>query len=407
MINIASSFTLPNGSILKNRIVKSAMSENFGTRHHAPSKGLINAYKVWAKGNPGLLITGNIMIDSMALGEARNVVVEDYKDFELLKKWAKSVEGTGVHLWPQINHPGRQAFAAINRETVGPSAISLNMGNTSKMFKLPTALTEEAIWDIVKRFGNTARIMKEAGFTGCQIHGAHGYLVSQFLSPISNVRTDQFGGSISNRARFVLEIYREIRYQVGSGYPIGIKINSADFQTGGFTELESLEVIRLLENEGIDLIEISGGTYEKPAMIQGDRKKSTIAREAYFLDYIEKARKLIKTPLLLTGGIRSVSVMEKALKDGNLDFIGLARPFCLYPNLANQVFDGSVKRFETPIPNIGIKFLDKLGGVELPWYELQIQRIGKGKSPKTNLPGILALWFSLKSLFVKSFWRNK
>ncbi len=407
MINIASSFTLPNGSILKNRIVKSAMSENFGTRHHAPSKGLINAYKVWAKGNPGLLITGNIMIDSMALGEARNVVVEDYKDFELLKKWAKSVEGTGVHLWPQINHPGRQAFAAINRETVGPSAVSLNMGNTSKMFKLPTALTEEAIWDIIKRFGNTARIMKEAGFTGCQIHGAHGYLVSQFLSPISNVRTDQFGGSLSNRARFVLEIYREIRYQVGSGYPIGIKINSADFQTGGFTELESLEVIRLLENEGIDLIEISGGTYEKPAMIQGDRKKSTIAREAYFLDYIEKARKLIKTPLLLTGGIRSVSVMEKALKDGNLDFIGLARPFCLYPNLANQVFDGSVKRFETPIPNIGIKFLDKLGGVELPWYELQIQRIGKGKSPKTNLPGTLALWFSLKSLFVKSFWRNK
>ncbi|MDA8847973.1 NADH:flavin oxidoreductase/NADH oxidase family protein [Flavobacteriaceae bacterium] len=407
MINIASSFTLPNGSILKNRIVKSAMSENFGTRYHAPSKGLINAYKVWAKGNPGLLITGNIMIDSMALGEARNVVVEDYKDFELLKKWAKSVEGTGVHLWPQINHPGRQAFAAINRETVGPSAISLNMGNTSKMFKLPTALTEEAIWDIIKRFGNTARIMKEAGFTGCQIHGAHGYLVSQFLSPISNVRTDQFGGSISNRARFVLEVYREIRYQVGSGYPIGIKINSADFQTGGFTELESLEVIRLLENEGIDLIEISGGTYEKPAMIQGDRKKSTIAREAYFLDYIEKARKLIKTPLLLTGGIRSVSVMEKALKDGNLDFIGLARPFCLYPNLANQVFDGSVKRFETPIPNIGIKFLDKLGGVELPWYELQIQRIGKGKSPKNNLPGTLALWFSLKSLFVKSFWRNK
>ena len=407
MINIASSFTLPNGSILKNRIVKSAMSENFGTRHHAPSKGLINAYKVWAKGNPGLLITGNIMIDSMALGEARNVVVEDYKDFELLKEWAKSVEGTGVHLWPQINHPGRQAFAAINRETVGPSAVSLNMGNTSKMFKLPTALTEEAIWDIIKRFGNTARIMKEAGFTGCQIHGAHGYLVSQFLSPISNVRTDQFGGSLSNRARFVLEIYREIRYQVGSGYPIGIKINSADFQNGGFTELESLEVIRLLENEGIDLIEISGGTYEKPAMIQGDRKKSTIAREAYFLDYIEKARKLIKTPLLLTGGIRSVSVMEKALKDGNLDFIGLARPFCLYPNLANQVFDGSVKRFETPIPNIGIKFLDKLGGVELPWYELQIQRIGKGKSPKTNLPGTLALWFSLKSLFVKSFWRNK
>ena len=407
MKNIISPFTLPNGSVLKNRIAKSAMSENFGTRNHAPSKGLINTYKVWAKGNPGLLITGNIMVDSMALGEARNVVVEDYKDFELLKEWAKSVEGTGVHLWPQINHPGRQAFAAINREIVEPSAIPLKMGGASKMFKMPKALTEEAIWDIIKRFGITARIMKEAGFTGCQIHGAHGYLVSQFLSSISNIRTDQWGGSLTNRARFVLEVYREIRRQVGLDYPIGIKINSADFQRGGFTEEESMEVIRLLGYEGIDLIEISGGTYEKPAMVHGVRKKSTVSREAYFLDYIEKARKLIKTPLLLTGGFRTVKVMEKALEDGSLDVIGLARPFCLYPYLANQIFDSSVKQFDTPTPKIGIKFLDKLGGVELPWYELQIQRIGKGKSPKINLSGILAFWFSLKSLFLKSFWKNR
>ena len=407
MKNIATPFTLPNGSVLKNRIAKSAMSENFGTRNHAPSKGLINAYRVWAKGNPGLLITGNVMVDSMALGEARNVVVEDYKHFELLKEWAKSVEGTVVHLWPQINHPGRQAIAAINRKTVGPSAISLNMGSGYKMFKVPTALTEEAIWDIIKRYGTTAKIMKEAGFTGCQIHGAHGYLVSQFLSSNSNIRKDQWGGSLTNRARFVLEIYREIRRQVGSGYPIGIKINSADFQRGGFTEEESMEVIRLLGNEGIDLIEISGGTYERPAMIKGDRKKSTISREAYFLDYIEKARKLIKTPLLLTGGFRTVSVIEKALEDGSLDIVGLARPFCLYPYLANQIFEGSVKRFDTPTPKIGVKFLDKLGGVELPWYELQIQRIGKGKSPKSDLSAILAFWFSLKSLFLKSFWKNK
>ena len=406
MKHIAAPFTLPNGAVLKNRIAKSAMSENFGTRHHAPSKGLIHAYRVWAKGNPGLLITGNVMVDSMALGEARNVVVEDYKDFELLKQWAKSVEGTGVHLWPQINHPGRQAFAAINREIVAPSAVPLKMGGASKMFKMPTALTEEAIWDIIKRFGATARIMKEAGFTGCQIHGAHGYLVSQFLSPNSNIRTDQWGGSLANRARFVLEIYREIRRQVGAEYPIGIKINSADFQRGGFTEDESMEVVRLLGNEGIDLIEISGGTYEKPAMITGDRKKSTVDREAYFLTYIEKARKLTKTPLLLTGGFRSVAVMDKALEEGNLDVVGLARPFCLYPNLANQIFDGSVARFEAPIPSIGIKFLDQLGGVELPWYELQIQRLGKGKSPKKNMPGILAFWFSLKSLFFKSFWKN-
>ena len=116
---------------------------------------------------------------------------------------------------------------------------------------------------------------------------------------------------------------------------------------------------------------------------------------------------MIKTPLLLTGGFRPVSVMEKALEDGHLDVVGLARPFCLYPNLANQIFNGSVKRFETPIPQIGVKFLDKLGGVELPWYELQIQLIGKGRDPKTKLPAILAFWFSLKSLFFKSLWKNK
>ena len=178
---------------LKNRIAKSAMSENIGTLSNAPTKTLINAYKVWAKGNPGLLITGNVMIDRKALGEPRNVVVEDYTHFNLLKAWAKTVKGTGVHLWPQLNHPGRQAFGTINKEILAPSAVPLKMGGVSKIFKLARPLTEEEIFDIIKRFGNSARIMKEAGFTGCQIHGAHGYLVSQFLSPISNIRKDRWG----------------------------------------------------------------------------------------------------------------------------------------------------------------------------------------------------------------------
>ena len=406
MKNIASPFKLPSGAILKNRIAKSAMSENIGTFSNAPSKTLINAYKVWANGNPGLLITGNVMIDSKALGEPRNVVVEDYTHFDLLKAWAKTVEGTGVHLWPQLNHPGRQAFKAINKEIMAPSAVPLKMGGISKMFKLAKPLSEEQIFDIIKRFGNSARIMKEAGFTGCQIHGAHGYLVSQFLSPISNTRTDQWGGSLKNRARFVLEVYREIRQQVGSDYPVGIKINSADFQRGGFTESESMEVIKFLSNEGIDLIEISGGTYEKPAMVKGNRKQSTIEREAYFLDYIEKARKITNKPLLLTGGFRTVKVMEDAIAGGELDMIGLGRPFCLYPNLAQDIFDGKETVFKTPLPTIGIKILDKIGGVELPWYELQIQRLGKGKKPKPNLAGIWALLITIRGMLLKSFLKN-
>jgi len=403
---IASNFTLPCGAILKNRIAKSAMSENIGTLSNAPTKTLINAYEVWAKGNPGLLITGNVMIDRKALGEPRNVVVEDHTHFDLLKAWAKTVKGTGVHLWPQLNHPGRQAFGIINKEIVAPSAVPLKMGGVSKIFKLARPLTEEEIFDIIKRFGNSARIMKEAGFTGCQIHGAHGYLVSQFLSPISNIRKDRWGGSLENRARFVKEVYREIRSQVGPDYPIGIKINSADFQRGGFTESESMEVVQFLSLEGMDLIEISGGNYEKPAMVKGSRKQSTFEREAYFLDYIEKVRKITDKPLLLTGGFRSVKIMEDALEEGKLDVIGLGRPFCLYPNLAQDIFDEKETCFEAPIPTIGIKLLDKIGGVELPWYELQIKRLGKGKNPKPNLPGIWALLNTIIGMLLKSFFKN-
>ena len=403
---LTSSFKLPNGALLQNRIAKSAMSENMGTLQNAPTRNLIKAYEVWSKGKPGLLITGNVMIDSRAIGEPRNVVVEDHSNFELLKDWAKSSKETGTHIWPQLNHPGRQAFAAINKEVVAPSAVSLKMGGASRMFKKPIPLTEDAIWDIIKRFGNSAKIMQDAGFTGCQIHGAHGYLVSQFLSPLSNIRKDKWGGSLENRARFVVETYREVRAQVGNEYPIGIKINSADFQRGGFTEEESMEVIRILSKEGIDIIEVSGGTYEKPAMVGLKKKKSTQDREAYFLDYIEKARKITDKPLMLTGGFRRASIMEQALIDDKLDIVGLARPFCLYPELAQDVFSGKLNYFETPLPSSGIKMLDKMGGIELPWYELQIHRLGEGKRPKRQISGLAAFVFSLKNIFFKSFIKN-
>lgn len=406
MKHLASSFKLPNGTLLQNRIAKSAMSENMGTLQNAPTRNLIKAYEVWSKGGSGLLITGNIMIDSRALGEPRNVVVEDRSSFKLLQDWAKSCEGTGTHIWPQLNHPGRQAFASINKEVVAPSAVSLKMGAASRMFKKPTPLSEDAIWEIIKRFGNTAKIIQDAGFTGCQIHGAHGYLVSQFLSPLSNTRKDKWGGILENRMRFVIEIYREIRTQVGKEYPIGIKINSADFQRGGFSEEESLEVIRILSKEGIDMLEISGGTYEKPAMVGLKQKKSTQEREVYFLDYIQKARKITTKPLMLTGGFRTVSIMEQALIDGNLDIVGLARPFCLYPELAQDIFCRKIEGFVTPLPSSGIKMIDKMGGIELPWYELQIHRLGKGKRPKKRMSGLLAFWFNLKSMILKSLIKN-
>ena len=374
---------LPNGSTLKNRIAKSAMSENLSNKNNEPTPLLIEVYKKWAQSGAGLLITGNIMIDSKAIGEPRNVVVENRKNFEILKEWAESVNGTDTHLWAQINHPGRQAMEPINRDLKAPSAVPLKSGGRKDgSKKIPIALNESQILAIIEAFGNTANILKDAGFSGVQIHGAHGYLVSQFLSPYSNIRSDKWGGSLENRARFVIEVYRKIRARVGKSFPIGIKLNSADFQKGGFSEEESMEVVKILSKEGIDLIEISGGTYEAPAMM-GKRKKSTIKREVYFMDYIEKASKITTTPLMLTGGFRTTSIMKDAIASNQLDIIGIARPFTVYPNIGNEIFNNSRINFNTKIKKTGVKGID--GAMNIIWYESQIKRLGKGKVPKPDL----------------------
>ena len=375
--------TLPNGAIISNRIAKSAMSENLGTKNYAPSAILIKAYEKWAKGNAGLLITGNIMIDSKALGEPMNVVIENEDHLYLLTKWAKTVKGANTQLWAQLNHPGRQAMELINVDLKAPSAVPLkNVSRKNATSKIPKELTEVEILAIIEAFGRTSKILKKAGFAGVQIHGAHGYLVSQFLSPLSNIRTDKWGGNIENRARFVLEVYRSIRAKVGSEFSIGIKLNSADFQKGGFTEEESMEVVKLLSEAGIDLIEISGGTYESPVMM-GKGKKSTLNREAYFMDYIEKARMVTTTPLMLTGGFRTPKLMTVAIASNQVDIIGIARPFGLYPNLATDIFEGRQDSFPVNIPKSGIKMIDNT--MNIIWFEAQINRLGKGKEPNFKL----------------------
>lgn len=383
MKKLQEKMVLPNGYILSNRIAKSAMSENLSNKYNEPTPLLIDVYKKWAQSGAGLLITGNIMIDSEAIGEPRNVVVENRNNFELLKKWAESIKGTSTQLWAQLNHPGRQAMEQINAVLKAPSAVPLKTGGRKKASaKMPEALTENEILGIIEKFANTSVILKEAGFSGVQIHGAHGYLVSQFLSPYTNIRTDKWGGSLENRARFVVEVYRKIRARVGDAFPIGIKLNSADFQKGGFSEEESMEVVKILSKEGIDLIEISGGTYEAPAMM-GKRQVSTINREAYFMDYIEKARNITNTPLMLTGGFRTASVMRDAIASNQLDIIGIARPFALFPNIANEIFEETRLNFDTKPQKTGVKAID--GMMNIVWFEFQIKRIGQGKTPNPNL----------------------
>lgn len=401
MKHLKKELILPNGTRIENRIAKSAMSENLANKNNEPTLAIVKAYEKWSKSGTGLLITGNVMVDPRALGEPRNIVVEDRRNFDILQQWAATATGTGTHLWAQINHPGRQALEQINKHLVAPSAVPLKVaGRKNASKKIPKALTETEIYEIIQRYANTAAILKDAGFTGVQIHGAHGYLVNQFLSPLSNIRQDKWGGSIENRARFVLEILRSIRKTVGKDFPIGIKLNSADFQRGGFTEEESMEVVKMLSTEGIDLIEISGGNYEAPAMIG---KESTQKREAYFMDYVEKAKLITDVPLILTGGFRTVSFMDEAVASNKLDMVGIARPFCVYPDLANDIFNGVRESFPIKIQTTGVGAIDQ--HMELIWYEAQIWRLSGGKQPKPEL-GAWSVFFKYMKFLIQQVSRK-
>lgn len=380
-ISLSTELILPCGVVLKNRLAKSAMSENMADQQHRPDARLGLLYETWARGGIGLLITGNVMCDGRALGEPNNVVVEKASaDLASLRAWAAKGTQNKTQFWMQINHPGRQIPNFLAKQPVAPSAIALRPP-LDRAFNKPRALERTEILEIIARFADTAELAKQAGFTGVQIHGAHGYLVAQFLSPLSNQRTDEWGGSLENRMRFVTEIYRSTRCRVGAQFPIGIKLNSADFQRGGFSEEESLRVIDTLSNEGMDLIEISGGSYEAPVMMEGSQKASTRSREAYFLDFAAKARAHCKAPLMVTGGFRTAEGMRHALSSGSLDLIGLARSLALDPAfpkklLANEQTVSQVKPLTT-----GMRWLDKLVPLEILWYTGQLHRMGLGKAP--------------------------
>jgi len=381
---IETSLSLPNGQVLPNRIVKSAMSERLSASGRV-TPSLHRLYAHWARGGAGLLITGNVMFDADHLGESGNVVVEDDRDLEALRAWVEAARPAKI--WMQINHPGRQSPRFVNKAPVAPSAVPVEIAGA---FVTPRELTEPEILDIIERFANTAAVAEQAGFDGVQIHGAHGYLVSQFLSPKTNRREDAWGGDAERRRRFVVEVVRAIRARTSPPFAVGIKLNSADFQKGGFTEEESLAVVDAIGRD-LDLIEVSGGTYESAVMFEETQPKhdSSKRREAFFLDFAERIREHTRVPLLVTGGFRTRAGMDDALETGATDLVGLARPLATEPDLPNRLLDGSA---EAALPiklATGIKKLDSM--VQGGWYQLQIQRMARGETPDLKLSRIRAV----------------
>ncbi len=381
-LNLSTPLQLTEQVTIKNRLFKSAMSEQLGDKNHNPTPALARLYKTWAKGGIGLSISGNVMVDRTALGEPMNVVLDRQSDLNKFRQWAKAGTENNTQLWMQINHPGKQIPAMLSKEPLAPSAIPLG-GGLEKAFNTPRAMTESEIRTAIDAFATTAELAKKTGFTGVQIHGAHGYLVSQFLSPRHNQRNDQWGGSAENRMRFVLEVFRAIRQKVGKDFPIGIKLNSADFMKDGFSETESMTVVQELTKEGIDLIEISGGTYESPSMMGA--KASTKKREAYFLEYAEQIRQHTNVTLVVTGGFRSATAMNDALASGATDMIGVARPMALVPDLPNRALNNVGYRIKLKEPSTGVAGVDRMAMLSITWYEAQLRRIGRGSSPKENL----------------------
>ncbi|MER5392535.1 NADH:flavin oxidoreductase/NADH oxidase family protein [Saccharopolyspora sp. NPDC002686] len=377
---LARPLKLPNGFEIPNRLAKAALSEGLGRRDLSPGDRIKNLYHRWSGSGVGLTITGNVMVDRTALGEPGNVVVQDRRDFQDLTEWAAVAKSGGSKVWVQINHPGRQTPRTLTSRPVAPSAIAVP--GTAGVFAQPRELTSREIEDLIGKFATTARIVTEAGFDGVQIHGAHGYLISQFLSPLSNQRTDDWGGTPEKRRRFVVEVLRAIRAEVGAETPVAIKLNSADFQRGGFGEDESIEVVHALAAEGVDLLEVSGGTYTSAAMLGVDPslKESTRRREAYFLSYAERVRsELPDLPLMLTGGFRTVDGMVDALDSGAVDVVGLGRPLTVQPDFPAELLAGRADESIVNPRRSGIRMLDNL--TELTYYSVQMRRMAAGKEP--------------------------
>ena len=374
--------TLPNGTTIKNRFFKSAMSEGMGTKNFQPKKNIATLYKRWAEGGTGLIITGNIMVDPKGTAEPGNIVFDKNSNMEILKNWANQGQQHGAKVMVQLNHPGKQAPKTVSKQTVAPSAVPLGNG-LNKLFSTPRALTTSEVEELVQKFVTSAKVAKEAGFSGVQIHAAHGYLISQFLSPHDNRRTDKYGGSLENRMRFLKEIYLGMREELGRDFPIGIKINSTDFKEDGLTEEDSLKTIIELANLGLDFVEISGGTYERPAMM-GATSKST--NQVFFAEYSKKLKQKIEIPVVVTGGIRSINAMNTLLNDNTTDFIGIARPLTIDPNIPNKIKQGTYTIVETTRVSTGVKKLDKIFGslLGIVYYQVLMQNIAKGKEPKAT-----------------------
>lgn len=389
MATLDAPLTLPSGLVLPHRIAKAPMTENLADADNQPTPALEQLYRRWAQGAAGgLLITGNLMVDRRFLERSRNVVADEHLDVARLARVRQAADGSPVIA--QLNHPGRQTNRFVASRPVAPSA-DAGAVRMMGLFAKPRALSDAEVEAIVAAFGAAARRCEEAGLDGVQVHAAHGYLLAQFLSPYVNRRTDRWGGDLVGRSRALVESVRAVRAATGDGFTVSVKLNSSDFRHGGFTEDDAEQVVRLLVEEGVDLIEISGGTYENPALFGEVAELSASGagghKEAYFAGFARRVRESAgSVALMLTGGIRTREAMEALLADGGVDLVGLGRPLAIEPDLTARLLAGDPGR---ALPRYTLPTVAGLAG-ESEWYETQIARMGRGQDPDPGLHAVVA-----------------
>ncbi len=379
--SLASPLHLPNGSTLPNRLAKAAMEENMAASGQLPGPAIHSLYQAWAQGGVGLIITGNVMVDGRALTGPGGIVLERGTPLEPFQQWARIARQHGAQVWMQINHPGRQVMAAMGGTAWAPSAVSLDLGKHSKLFAQPHAMSHDEILETIERFADTAQAAETAGFTGVEIHAAHGYLISQFLSPLTNQRQDEWGGTLVKRARILLEVVRAVRSRVRPEFCVAVKLNSADFQRGGFSQDDAKQVIVWLNELAVDLVELSGGSYESPAMQGRTADGRTLAREAYFLEFAQELAGVARMPVMTTGGIRRRAVAEQVL-DSGVAVVGIATAFALVPDLAAQWLAGNEPVAQSPGVNWKDQTMAALARMAL--VKRQLRALGAGAKSSGN-----------------------
>lgn len=381
MNEINKELVLPNGVSLKNRIVKSAMSEALADEHNNPTQAQIDLFAQWSVGGAALLITGNTPVDRMHLEHAGNFVLDRHTDMTQVSALVAAAQIGGTKVLAQLAHAGRQTPEAINANPTSISDVKVDLTG----YGAPVTATEAEFNVIIKKFVHSAKIAQNTGFDGIEVHAAHGYLLSSALSPRINTRTDRWGGTLENRARLLLDVVRAIRAAVDPHFILAVKLNSSDFQKGGFDHTESVQVALMLQDEGVDFIEVSGGNFEEPKAYEYTSKNgSTQVREAYFLDYAFAIKAALNIPLMVTGGFRSASVMNDAIVSGKTDLIGMGRPFIIEPGFATKLLNGTIDKAPAIEQNFPPADILPRGAV-LSWFSAQLALVGKTGQPDLSL----------------------